>query len=112
MRDVYDYLGRLSIALLLCPVALGAWLIIGVSGFSFDGFMIFVGELSQRYAGMSQEGQAIFRFQVYAVWAALAFGFMLLSFAARPPSFSYRLKKENGRWITNVVDPHSGTGSS
>jgi hypothetical protein len=107
MRDIYDYLRRLAVSILLCPVALGAWLVLALSGFSFDGFMAFLGTLSLQYAGMSLDEQAVFRFQVYAVWAMLAFGFMFLSFVVSPPQFSYRLKKENGHWSTDVLDSHS-----
>jgi len=104
MRDVYDYLSRLGVAVLLCPVAAGVWLAWAQSGFGFDGFMAYLGVLSQDYAGMSPERQGVFRFQVYAVWGAMAFGFLFLTFVLRPPSFGYRLKKEHGRWHADVLD--------
>lgn len=112
MRDIHDYLGRLLVAVLLCPVAAGAWFIWALSGFSFDGVMAFLGTLSQQYAGMSQDAQGVFRFQVYAVWAAMAFGFLFLTFVASPPRFSYRLKKEHGHWHTDVLDAAPGAKPS
>jgi len=106
MRDIYDYLRRLAVSILLCPVAVGCWLVLALSGLSFDGFLAYLGTLSQHYAVMSMDEQAVFRFQVYAVWALLAFGFMFLSFMLSPPHFDYRLKKENGHWHTDVLDSH------
>jgi hypothetical protein len=112
MRDIYGYLSRLGVAVLLCPVAAGAWFLWALAGFSFDGFMAFLGTLSQQYAAMDADGQAVFRFQVYAVWGAMAFGFLLVTFAVNPPDFGYRLRKENGHWRTEVTDPRSGSASS
>ncbi len=83
IRDVNDYVRRLLVAGLLCPVAVGAWFLIFQGGFSFDGS---------------------FRFQVYAVWGVLAFGFLFLTFAMSPPHFNYRLKKVEQHWTTDVVE--------
>ena len=107
MRDIYDYLSRLGVAVLLCPVATGAWFVLALSGFSFDGFMAYLGTLSHQYAGMSPDAQDVFRFQVYATWGVLAFSFLFLTFVLRPPHFSYRLKQENGHWSTDVMDSRS-----
>lgn len=106
MRDIYDYLSRLVVAILLCPVAMGIWYAWALSGFSFDGLMAFLGTLSRQYAAMSPDAQGVFRFQTYAVWGAMAFGFLFLSFALNPPRFGYRLKKVDGRWRADVTDTH------
>lgn len=112
MRDIYDYLGRLGVAVLLCPVATGVWLVLALSGFGFDAFMAYLGTLSRDYAAMTPDQQGALRFQVYAVWGVLAFSFMFLTFALRPPRFGYRLRKVDGHWSTDVTDVHSGAAPS
>jgi len=104
IRDVNDYVRRLLVAVLLCPVAVGAWLVLILGGFSFDGVMAYLGTLSQQYAVMGLDEQASFRFLVYAVWGVLAFGFLILTFAMSPPHFNYRLKKVKDHWTTEVVE--------
>ncbi len=104
IRDINDYVRRLLVAALLCPVAVGAWLVFILGGFSFDGVMAYLGSLSQHYAGMGLDEQSTFRFQVYAVWGVLAFGFLFLTFAMSPPHFNYRLKKVEQHWTTDVVE--------
>lgn len=104
IRDVNDYVRRLLVAVLLCPVAVGAWLIFIQGGFTFDGVMAYLGSLGHQYAVMGLDEQAAFRFMVYAVWSVLAFGFMILSFAISPPHFTYRLKKVKDHWTTEVVN--------
>lgn len=103
-RDVKDYLRRLLLAVLLCPVAAGAWIMFMLAGFSFDGVLAYMGDLSRQYAAMGLDEQAGFRFQVYAVWGVLAFVFLFITFAVSPPHFSYRLKKEGKGWTTDVVE--------
>ncbi|MEW5788736.1 MAG: hypothetical protein AB1899_12865 [Pseudomonadota bacterium] len=103
-RDVNDYLRRLLVAVLLCPVATGAWILFLQAGFSFDGVMAYMGELSRHYAALGLGEQAAFRFQVYGLWAILAFVFLFLTFALSPPHFSYRLKKDQRGWSTDVVE--------
>ncbi len=102
-RDIKDYVRRLLVAVLLCPLAAGVWLGFAMSGFSFDGFMAYLGTLSQQYAAMSLEEQGVFRFHVFAGWGVMAFGFLFLTFVWSPPLFNYRLKKEGEHWSTDVV---------
>lgn len=104
IRDINDYVRRLVVAALLCPVAVGAWFVFILGGFSFDGVMAYLGTLSQQYAGMGMDEQASFRFQVYAVWGVLAFLFLFLTFAMSPPHFHYQLKKVEKHWTTDVVE--------
>lgn len=103
-HDVHDYVKRLLFATLLCPVATGAWLVIALSGFGFDATLAYLGELARGYAAMSPDDQTTFRFQVFAVWGVLAFGFLFLTFAANPPRFQYRLRKDGTHWNTDVVE--------
>lgn len=111
-RDVYDYSGRLAVAVLLCPVAAGAWFAFALSGFSFDGFMAYLGALSRDYGGMNEDERHVFRLQAYSIWGAMAFGFLFLTFVLKPPGFSYRLVKEDGHWNTDVVGARSETAVS
>lgn len=104
IRDINDYVRRLLVAVLLCPVAAGAWLGFALAGFSFDGFLADLGILSQQYAAMHPDEQGVFRFQVFAVWGVMAFGFLFLTFVVSPPHFKYRLKKEGEHWGTDVVE--------
>ncbi len=103
-RDIHDYVRRLLLSVLFCPVAIGAWFVFFQAGFSFDGVLAYLGDLSRQYAGMSLEEQSTFRFQVFAVWGVLAFGFLFLSFAMNPPHFHYQLKKVEQHWTTDVVE--------
>lgn len=103
-RDIKDYVRRLLVAILLCPVAAGVWLVFALSGFSFDSFLAYLGTLSQQYAAMSPDEQGVFRFQVFAVWGVMAFGFLFLTFVVSPPHFKYRLKKEGEHWSADVVE--------
>lgn len=104
MRDIYDYLSRLGVAVLLCPVAAAAWFAWIQAGFSFDGFMALLGSLGQQYAAMNPHDQQSFRYQFYAAWGAMAFGFLFLSFVISPPRFCYQMNKEEGRWRIYVMD--------
>ncbi len=104
MRDINDYLCRLLVSVFLFPVAAGFWMVFVLSGFSFDGFMAYLGSISQQYAVMSQDEQGVFCFQSFAAWGVMAFGFMFLTFVLSPPHFSYRLKKDHGHWSTDVVE--------
>jgi hypothetical protein len=103
LHDINDYLRRLAVSVLLCPVAAGAWLVLALSGFSFDGCLAFLGTLSHDYAGMNPDQQWTFRFQVFATWGIMAFGFMFLSYVISPPHFGYRLRKDHDHWITDVL---------
>jgi len=103
MNDVYDYLRRISFAVILCPVAAAFWGTFAMSGFSFNEFMAFLGNISQHYAGMNIDEQWSFQFQVLASWGVLAFGFLLLNFVMRPPQFEYKLTKEGDHWVTDIV---------
>lgn len=103
MKDVYDYLRRMFMAILLCPVAVAFWLAFGMSGFSPDKFMNFLGALGQRYASMNAAGQSAFLLQVLFGWAVLAFVFMLISFVVSPPRFGYILRKKGDKAVVSVV---------
>lgn len=103
MKDVYDYLWRMTMAIFLCPVAIAFWLAFGVSGFSLGNFMGFLGALSQRYAEMDAAGQSAFMLQLLFSWAVLAFVIMLVSFLVSPPRFGYILRKKHGRPEVSVV---------
>lgn len=105
MKDVYDYLWRMVMAILLCPVAIAFWLAFGVSGFSLGGFLGFLGALAQRYAEMDGAGQSAFMLQLLFSWAVLAFVIMLVSFLVSPPRFGYILRKKDGRPEVSVVGP-------
>lgn len=103
MKDVYDYLRRMFMAILFCPVAAAFWLAFGMSGFSPDKFMQFLAALGQRYAAMDAAGQSAFLLQVLFGWAVLAFVFMLLSFVVSPPRFAYILRKKGNKAVVSVV---------
>lgn len=103
MKDVYDYLRRMFMAILLCPAAAAFWLAFGMSGFSPDRFMRFLGALAQRYAAMGADGRSAFLLQVLFGWAVLAFVFMLISFLVSPPRFGYALRKKGDKAVVSVV---------
>ena len=103
MKDVYDYLRRMFMAILLCPVAAAFWLGFGMSGFGPDGFMHFLGALGQRYSAIDAAGQSAFLLQVLFGWAVLAFVFMLISFVVSPPRFGYILRKKGDKAEVSVV---------
>ena len=103
MKDVYDYLRRMFMAIFLCPVSVVFWLAFGISGFSPGGFMAFLGSLAQRYAAMNADGQSTFMLQILFGWAVLAFMIMLISFLVSPPRFGYILKKKHGKPEVSVV---------
>lgn len=104
MKDVYDYLRRMGMAIFLCPVSVGFWLAFGMSGFRPGQFMHFLGEQAQNYAAMDASGQGAYLFQVGLGWAVLAFVFMLISFVVLPPRFGYVLRKEDGKAVVAVVE--------
>ncbi|MDD5330733.1 MAG: hypothetical protein PHX38_12090 [Sulfuricella sp.] len=104
MKDIYDYLRRMVMAIFLCPVSVAFWLAFGMSGFAPGRFMHFLGALSQRYAAMDAAGQGAFLSQVLFGWAVLAFVFMLISFVVLPPRFGYVLRKRDGKAVVAVVE--------
>ena len=104
MKDVYDYLRRMFMAIFLCPVAVMFWLAFAFYGFSPGGFMQFLGALGRDYAVMDSDGQIAFLFQILFGWAVLAFAFLLLSFVTSPPRFAYILKKKDGKPMVSVVE--------
>lgn len=103
MKDVYDYLRRMFMTVLLCPVAAAFWLAFGLSGFSPDRLMHFLGTLGQRYAAMDAVGQSSFLLQVLFGWVVLAFVFMLISFVVSPPRFRYILRKKGDKAVVSIV---------
>ncbi|MCU0841394.1 MAG: hypothetical protein MUC79_06705 [Thiobacillaceae bacterium] len=103
MRDIRDYLRRLSVAVLLCPVATAAWLGFMLAGFDIGAFLALLGDLNERYAALDSAAQQDFRLHVYAGWAVLAFGYLLITYVVSPPRFDYRLRRRNDHWVTDVV---------
>jgi hypothetical protein len=103
MKDVSDYLWRMFMAIFLCPVAASFWLAFGNFGFDPGQFMLSVGSLGQHYVALDADGQVAFIFQGLFGWSALAFLFLLISFVANPPRFSYALNKRSGKAAVSVV---------
>ena len=105
MKDKLDYLRRLLFAALLCPMAIAFWVGFGLSGFNLDAFMVFLAEAGQYYTVLDAEAQAFFRLEVYAVWAVLTFGALVMTFVVNPPRFDYVLRKKGDRWETRIIEP-------
>lgn len=104
MKDVSDYLGRMFAAIFLCPVAAAFWLGFASFGFNLGKFMMFVGSVGQQYVAMDFDSQITAIIQGLFGWSALAFVFLLISFVAKPPRFSYSLNKvRRGRSGVSVV---------
>ncbi|MFN3593359.1 MAG: hypothetical protein ACK4TK_01585 [Thiobacillaceae bacterium] len=103
MQDVRDYLARLFAAVFLCPVAVGVWIAFIAAGFDFGGFLALLSDIHSYYVGLDAQGQLIFKLEVIGGWAALALGFMFLSYLTNPPRFSYRLEKKGDQWVTDVI---------
>lgn len=103
MQDVRDYLARLFAAVFLCPVAVGVWIAFIAAGLDFGAFLSLLAQIHAHYIGLDGEAQLVFKLEVLAGWAVLAFGFMFLSYLTNPPRFNYRLEKKGDQWVTDVV---------
>lgn len=104
MKDVYDYLRRMFMAIFLCPVAVAFWLSFIYSGLSPDRYIHLLGSLASIYSRMSSADQGTLLVQLLFGWAVLAFAFMLISFVTSPPRFGYVLKKKNGHAVVSLVE--------
>lgn len=104
MKDVYDYLRRMFMAIFLCPVAAAFWLAFIYSRLSPDRFLHLLGALGSNYSAMTVADQGTFLAQVFFGWGVLAFAFMLISYLTSPPHFHYVLRKRNGHAEVSVVD--------
>jgi hypothetical protein len=102
MVDVLDYTSRLFSAVFLCPVAASSWVLFALSGFSLTGLFIKLGGYGQYIALMDPEEFGVFMFQFLGGWASLAFLFLLISFAFKPPKFNYVLKRRGQRQEVSI----------
>lgn len=104
MKDVFNYLRRMFMAIFLCPVAVLFALVFVVSGFSPVEFMHFFVALGQLYTSMDVDGQHALLSQGLFSWAVLAFVFVLVSYAVNPPNFRGSLSEIEGSTVMPVVE--------
>jgi hypothetical protein len=92
MIDVFDYLRRLSLAVVVYPAITALAVLAGLSGLRLDEFIPRVswlaGSISASSAG---DGRLLLELLVY--WALLSFICFLATYIAQPPRFHYTLRR-------------------